>query len=93
METVDSSENVSLPQYEYDKELKIYREKPPPEQKIFKAVGYNDQETIVKIMELMEKLPKKMDDGQKLKVTRKSAPRKKTTLGSKTMTLNPDDAK
>ena len=42
METVDSSENVSLPQYDFDEDLKIYREKPFPDQKIFKAVGFND---------------------------------------------------
>ena len=90
MQTIDSSENVSLPTYIHDTVLNIFREQPPPEQKIFKAVGYNDQETIQKIMDLMKKLPKKPEPGQRLKTNKKSTIQKKSTR-SATKLLSPDE--
>jgi len=42
LETVDASNNVSIPNYVYDKQLRVYREVMPPKNELFKAVGFND---------------------------------------------------
>lgn len=57
MKTVDNSNNVSIPNYIYDKQLRVYREVMPPNNKLFKAVGFNDQGLIAEIMDLMNKIP------------------------------------
>lgn len=57
MKTVDNSNNVSIPNYIYDKQLRVYREVLPPNNKLFKSVGFNDQELIKEIMTLMNKIP------------------------------------
>ena len=50
--TMDSSNNVSLPNYDYDSQLKVYREVLPPKAEIFRPVGFNDQTLIKEIMAL-----------------------------------------
>ena len=42
METMDASNNVSIPNYVYDEQLRVYREVMPPANQIFKSVGFND---------------------------------------------------
>ena len=42
MNTLDASNNVSLPNYVYDDQLRVYREVMPPANQIFKPVGFND---------------------------------------------------
>ena len=55
--SVDASNNVSLPNYVYDKQLRVYREVMPPSKLLFKSVGYNDQDLIKEIMGLMNQIP------------------------------------
>ena len=52
MATMDSSNNVSLPNYDYDEQLRVYREVLPPKPEIFRSVGFNDQTLIKEIMAL-----------------------------------------
>ncbi len=52
MATMDSSNNVSLPNYDYDEQLRVYREVLPPAPEIFRPVGFNDQTLIKEIMAL-----------------------------------------
>ena len=42
LETVDTSHNVSIPNYIYDQQLRVYREVMPPKNELFKPVGFND---------------------------------------------------
>lgn len=39
---MDSSHNTSIPNYDYDEQLRVYREVLPPNPKLYRAVGYND---------------------------------------------------
>lgn len=78
METIDSSENVSLPIYEYVEDLKIYREKQVPENKIFRQVGYNDQDLIKKIMDLLNSPVMNEFKGTKLSISRKKSQKLKS---------------
>lgn len=55
--TVDPSHNVSVPNYIFDEQLRVYREVEPPSKEIFKKVGFNDQQKIKEIMALMNKIP------------------------------------
>lgn len=45
-QTMDSSNNVLLPNYKYDDQLRVYREVLPPDKNIFKSVGFNSQPLI-----------------------------------------------
>ena len=71
VETLDSSENVAIPRYRFDEELKVYQELEMPDNKIFKAVGYNDQETIKKMQDLLSDPAVKLDPNKTLKISRK----------------------
>ena len=57
LDTVDSSNNVSIPNYTYDQTLRVYREVMPPKNELFKPVGFNDQDLIKELMSLMNKIP------------------------------------
>jgi hypothetical protein len=59
LKTVDASNNVSIPNYVYDKQLRVYREVMPPKNELFKAVGFNDQDMIKEIMVLTNQIPVK----------------------------------
>jgi len=41
-DAIDSSHNTSIPNYDYDEQLRVYREVLPPNPKRYRAVGYND---------------------------------------------------
>lgn len=55
--TVDTSHNVSIPNYIFDQQLRVYREVMPPKNELFKPVGFNDQDLIKELMALMNKIP------------------------------------
>lgn len=55
--TLNTSSNVAVPNYEFDTQLRVYREMEPPNPKIFMPVGFNDQELIKTIMQFVEKIP------------------------------------
>ncbi len=67
METMDASNNVSIPNYVYDEQLRVYREVMPPANQIFKPVGFNDQDLIKEIMNLMNQIPVSAADSKALK--------------------------
>ena len=71
VETLDSSENVAIPRYKFDEELKVFQELEMPNNKIFKAVGYNDQECIKKMQDLLNDPAVKLDPTKTLKISRK----------------------
>ena len=48
----ETSHNVVEPKYEFDFQLKVYREILPPAKELYKPVGFNDQELIKEIMQL-----------------------------------------
>lgn len=57
LETVDTSHNVSIPNYMFDPQLRVFREVMPPKNALFKPVGFNNQDLIKELMDLMNKIP------------------------------------
>lgn len=56
-----------MPNYVYDSQLRVYREVLPPKSEIFRPVGFNDQDLIKEIMEIMNKIPPKAAVSSKMK--------------------------
>ena len=56
-----------MPNYVYDSQLRVYREVLPPKSQIFRPVGFNDQDLIKEIMEIMNKIPPKAAVSNKMK--------------------------
>lgn len=54
---MDSSNNVLVPTYKYDAQLKVYREILVPDSKVFKPVGFNSQDLIKNLKALEAKIP------------------------------------
>ena len=54
---MDASNNVLIPNYSYDEQLRVYREVLPPDSSIFKSVGFNAQPLIKELMDLTNKIP------------------------------------
>lgn len=67
MHTQDNSNNVAIPNYVYDEQLRVYREVFPPKNELFKSVGHNSQELVREIMTLMNKVPASAARSAKLK--------------------------
>lgn len=73
---MDSSNNVLIPTYKYDDQLRVYREVFQPDPKIFKPVGFNTQPKIKEIMELMKKIPPSAAISDELKLQNPSLAKK-----------------
>ena len=69
LETVDASNNVSIPNYTLDPQLRVYREVMPPKNELFMSVGYNDQDLIKEIMALQDKIPAAAANSSKIQRT------------------------
>lgn len=72
MTTIDSSSNVAVPTYTFDKVLQVWREKQPPKNEIFKVVGYNTQEKVAAMMKVIEEVPEELRGAQRKQSKRRS---------------------
>lgn len=54
---MDASNNVLIPNYSYDEQLRVYREVLVPDASVFKSIGFNSQPLIKELMQLTNKIP------------------------------------